>query len=256
MKKGLTLIELAIVLVIVGILLSFSVRSCISTLETVKIDKTKDVLSSCRNEFLEKTCRNLIIKPENCYHKDAWDNVINVFIPESIKNKKACSLTGTGFSVKTNSETYENVAVLFLSLGKNKKLDSTITNSSAEIKGDDIAELITLKQLKASCCKGKNLRIVTKELPPIVEGEDYEVGILVKGGAPPYTCSFKIGNFTSETSANSACYLKIPYRDVDKIIDAFSSQGYAPLNVTVTDSYEASVSKEFQLAVIKRFEEK
>ena len=253
MKKGLTLIELAIVLVIAGILLSFSVRSCIFTLETAKIDKTKDILSNCRSKFLEKTCRNLIIKLENCQHKDAWGDTINIYIPDSIKNKRVCSLTKTDFSLKINSETYNNTAVLFLSLGENKKLDSNITNSTAEIKGDDIAEFITLKQLKASCCEGENLRIVTKEIPPIVEGEDYETGILVKGGSPPYTCSFKVGNFTFETSANSTCYMKIPYQEVDEIANSFSSQGYAPLDVTVTDSYGISTSKEFRTAVIRRF---
>lgn len=255
MRKGFTLIELAIVLIIAGLILSLSVKSCVSAMESAKVDKTKDVLSTCKNKFLSKICNALIIKQKTCQQKDAWGNTIKVFIPESIRDKKPCSLMKARFSVKIGSKTYDNVVVLFLTSGKNRKIDSTITNSTAEIKGDDVADLITLNQLKASCCKGKILTIVTKELPPIVEGEDYEVGILVKGGTPPYMCSFKIGDFTSETSANSACYLRIPYQEVDKIVNVFSSQSYAPLDVTVTDSYGASVSKEFRVTVIKRFEE-
>ena len=254
MRKGLTLVEIAIVLVIIGLLMFTSVRSCISSMKGVRVDKTKDELTTCENRILEMICRDLSVdNSSSCPFKDGWGNEIHVYVPDSVSGKNICSLRETGFLVKTDSNVWSNVAVLFLSSGENGTIDSKITNSSAEIKGDDISLLLTLKEIQGKCCSGKQLRITYKDFTPIVEGEDYEEGILIRGGTPPYRCRITIGNLTIENLTNSTCFIDISYNDTEKLVNQFGSQGYVTANVTVSDSYNNTVSKLFRITLIKRF---
>ena len=223
-------------------------------MKAVKIDKTKDELAACENHILEMICRNFSVEnPSSCSLKDAWGREIYVYVPSSIPGKNICSLKGTGFLVKADSDIWSNVAVLFLSSGENGIVESEMTNSSAEIKGDDIFQVLTLKEIQGRCCNKRQLKIIYKSFPPIVEGEDYTESILVTGGVPPYTCRVTVGNLTIESLSNSTCSIDIPYNETEELVKQFGSQGYVTADVVVSDSYNNTVSQQFRITLIKRF---
>jgi len=185
--------ELTLALLVISILLSFGIKSCISGIDIAKRDNTKDKISTLKMLILETFCKTskLLkekeIKPQ--LRKDGWNNSIKIIYALNIESENPCSLNRTQLSLKLPSgEEIENLIAVFISPAENGVIDSVILKKRVEVKNDDIWDYITLAELKKRCCVERELKILTKHLPSIVEGETYSVTIVIKGGIPPYRC--------------------------------------------------------------------
>jgi len=269
LRRAFSLVELAIVLVIVGILFGAVVKSCVNGIETARIENTKDKLRGIAKKVTYYVCRFRKIIPFSTLVKlsasrDAWNTRIKIFEDLHLQNNYLCSLNSTYFRVVTPSENYTNVVFLFLSAGGNRVIDSLVSNGSVLIRNDDIYEIVTLGELKLSCCEYKKLKFDFNELSPIVEGEDYKETIVVSGGIPPYRCKFISGTdavVKSYISILNGTSLKNPYCQLvsshvsSRLLFDATNASTLNLNIEVCDNETDSPmcnSKEFVLTLIRR----
>ncbi len=263
--KGFTLIELTIIIVILGILLGFGVKSCIHGIEVAKFDKTQDILSTLEAFITKEICKRGTFPssiPDNLL-KDGWQREIRVLTFGSIEINPICGLTNTGETVNLNSTTsISNVAVLLISPGENGEMDSQLSSNPIHIREDDIARVTTLDQLKGACCKGKMLRIIAKALPSITEGESYSVTLSVKGGTPPYRWTVSSDNSQLNTILNSSYSfpvvttdpffsLQLSETDTADIVES-GSQSTVRIDLVVVDRLGNQAERTFIVNLIRR----
>jgi len=251
-KPGFSLVELAIVLVIAGLIMGVGLKSCISGITTARIDKTQDQLDTLASFLKRKTCQYgnfSFTVPENLT-KDAWGRKIEIYAFGNLQTFPVCGITSTNVTVNLyNETTASNVAFLLISLGQNGKLDSQTNSNPILVKRDDLAEVITLNQLKANCCNSKHFKILTPFLPPIVEGESYNVTLAVKNGIPPYTFYLTSNNPTF----NSIIKTQFPQKTNKTFCSLFLSANET-LNIVqnaTTDEIEIKLKVEDNLGNLK-----
>jgi prepilin-type N-terminal cleavage/methylation domain-containing protein len=252
-RKGFSLIETAIVLIIMGLLLGLGIRSCMSGIETAKIDNTRNKLLTFKSFILNEFCKtgNLPEKSEMdpYYLKDAWNRDIELIYTSGVKSNNPCFLKSTTLSLTLpEGNKIEDVVAVIISSAMNKVLDSNVFSNQVEIRKDDLWEYITLYELKTKCCKGKEVKILTDSLPPIVQGENYEVFIAVEGGKPPYECSISIENGTVEGGDS---YCKIALSE-DYTKELSSNEILITLTVEDSSTPALSTSKDYPVTVIRR----
>ena len=252
-RKGFSLVEIAIVLIIVGFLLGLGIRSCVSGIETAKIDNTRDKLLTFKTFILNEFCKTGSL-PEKSeidpyYLKDAWNRDIELIYASDVESNNPCLLKNTILSlILPEGNKVENVVVVIISSAMNKVLDSNVSSNQVEIRQDDLWEYITLYELKTKCCKGEEIKILTGSLPPIVQGENYEAVVTVKGGRPPYECSISIENGTVEGGDS---YCKITLSE-DYTKELSSNEILITLTVKDSSTPTLSTSKGYLVTVIRR----
>ncbi len=249
-RRGFSLVELAIVLTIIGIIMSIGIKSCMSGITTARIEKTKDQLDTLSAFIERKLCKlgnfTMVEKeiPENL-KKDGWGEEIKICPDNNLTKKHICALQTAHTTVKAyDGKTFKNVAIVLISKGENKKLDSTNCSQNMEIKQDDLYKIITLYQLKSLCCKRKKLKIITLFLPPIVQGESYNVTVAAKTEFLPYNCTFLIGN---ETISSSNCSLSLSPNKTENI-----TSNEIKVKLIVKDNKGNIAEKTYYVTVIKR----
>ncbi|SMP12483.1 prepilin-type N-terminal cleavage/methylation domain-containing protein [Desulfurobacterium pacificum] len=262
-RKGFSLVELAIVLIITGLIMGVGIKSCISGITTAKIDKTKDNLNTLSIFIQREICKYgkySFSIPENLL-TDGWNRKIKVLSFGNLTSDPVCSIPDANTAVNLYNDTLvTNVAFLLLSPGENGKIDSLITTNPIIIKEDDIAEIITLYQLKANCCNSYKLQILTSFLPPITEGETYNTTLVVKNGSPPYTFSLTSDNPTFNSiinthfpvkTNNNYCFLNLSTNETESIVQNTLSSEIG-IKLKVTDRLGNSAEKTFYITLIKR----
>lgn len=264
--RGFSLIETAIVVLIVGILLGAGIRSCLSGIDTAKMDNTRDKLSNLKVLIMRNFCKtgNLLngteIPPQ--YLKDAWNDDIKLIYASDTNGTKLCSMDNTTLSVILPSgKEVKDVVAVILSPSVDRVLDSNLTSNPIEIKNDDLWRRITLDEIKGQCCK--NVTILTPSLPPIVEGASYNVDFVVTGGKPPYQCEITSDNSTVENffknhlvqgNADSPyCRVIISANDSKDFVSSLSSNEIS-INLKVSDSSNPSFLnlKNYLITLVRR----
>ncbi|WP_163329079.1 type II secretion system protein [Desulfurobacterium thermolithotrophum] len=267
-RKGFSLIEIAIVLIIVSLLLGLGIGSCISGIETAKIDNTQDKLLTFKTFILRNFCKtgNLVKKNEidSYYLKDAWNNDIELIYAPEVKDSNPCSLKTTSLSVVLPSgNKVKDVIAVILSLSANRVLDSNVSLNKVEVKNDDLWKYITLYEIKSQCCNNKGISILTNSLPPVVEGENYDVTLVATGGKPPYKCDVTSENSTVESffknhfvqGSEVLPYCRIVFSEDDsKNFISLLSSSEISINLEVKDSSNPpfSASRNYLVTVIRR----
>jgi len=264
-RRGFSLVELAIVLTIIGIIMSIGIKSCISGITTAKSDKTKDNLDILKTFIERNICKNgkfSFAIPENL-KIDGWNNQITIINATSINNESPCLLNATNLTAEENSTSYvyNNVAVILISKGENQKLDSKILSNKVILKPDDLYSIITLNELKSKCCKGKELKIITPFLPPIVENATYSVTIAVNGNYGNYTWSITssdypsvaeiLQNGTKRSTKQPYTTINLSCNDTSKIATILSSASTAKITISVKNKNQKT-TKNFVLTIIRR----
>ena len=261
-RKGFSLVELAIVLIIAGLIMGVGIRSCISGITTARIDKTKDTLDALKVFMEREVCKHNSLSfpiPQN-FKTDSWGNTIIIVNATSLKTTSPCLLNSTELTATTPEFTYQNAAIVLISKGKNKSLDSKISKNRIILKSDDIYAIITLNELKTDCCKGKKLEITTPFLPPIVVNATYSTTIAVNGGTGNYTwqisstipsLSALLQKRTKSPTTQPYTTINLSCNDTSQIANILNNTSTTKITITVKTKKQKA-TKTFIVTVIRR----
>ena len=178
--KALTLVEMAIVMVVMGFFLGIGLSLLKPLLKQQKVSQTRNIIVSARFSIIGYviSTQNL---PDNLGQagaraSDAFGKPLQYI---KVNLSDLCSTTTTGLSIKegcqdkrcSGSTTISNVAVVIISGGENKNIQTKITNNGTiniykphvevdDYPGDgtrietydDIVEYITISELKGRAC--------------------------------------------------------------------------------------------------------
>jgi len=222
-RKGFTLVEIAVVLVIIGLVVSFAATMLRNVGGLTKLREAKDRIVSTADSVAAFAAKNnrLPVFAEfsstsgTITYKDAWQKGYQLYpklTPSTFSNFTAnglsnfCGRTSTRFAVCLNnncsgSNLINDVAFAVVSPGSNLKLDP-LTPSPGCPSGkvcltvqepgpayDDIYKYVTLTELKkaAGCIESEaRLKIITSDLPFGNLSTTYSnnVSIIASGGVP------------------------------------------------------------------------
>ncbi|MBI5409681.1 MAG: putative Ig domain-containing protein [Nitrospirae bacterium] len=237
--NGFTLIELAIVLVIVGMLVGLGASMMGPLTKRAKLHETREIVKSvyeslmgyaARNKNLPATLASLGVRTTDAYNRPLVYNAITF--------ANLCTNTGTYITVNDNSSgtmsTQTDIAFIVLGEGENRcnqtgvaspfaiAVQDTVTacvdGSDPNAFYDDIVMYQDINAIRDKICNV--FKIVTDSLPTGTEETAYpDSNLEATDGTTPYTWSILSGslpsglslqNRTSGTCGSAACTLSNP----------------------------------------------
>ena len=239
---GFTLIELAIVMVIVGTLVAFGVALVGPLTKRAKHNETKEVVNAAVESVIgfasegNKTPNAAEFSTGARNPKDVWGKNLHYISDANLGNLDAggvCGRRTTGITVRnctnadcTSSSEIANVAFLVISGAGNyniqtgnaggrvtvyavgtKDIDDYPADIDQRERYDDIVKWVTLNELRIKAgCVGPQLKILNNELSYGYEGSEYKGTVYADGGVPFSGGRYewcKQGNLPRGLTANS-----------------------------------------------------
>lgn len=189
-NKGFTLVELAVSLVVIGLLIGLGTAMVGPLMSAIKVRESRENLGAAvesinswaasNNRLPDTTNVATVVRtPADAWGRDfiyLYDNsLVTPANKDTICGKKTTAITLTD---STTGATIQNVAYLVLSQGDDAATQTTIggtavtsqaisaTTTVAADTSDDIVRWATLDELRTKVgCQGPQLRIVNNELP-------------------------------------------------------------------------------------------
>lgn len=287
-QKGVTFVELAIGLIILGILIALGVAlvgpltkkaKVIDTREAVKA--AKEALSgyAVKNGFLPTT-----IGPSGGRELDAWGKSLVYAVATSLNGSgNACNLTSTDRTAFectntacTTANQKDNIAFIVYSTGEDaegagtttqptggpacpgsktcywiREQTSDYTVGATTYQYDDIVQYVTLDEIRSA--RGCSFAITNQSLPDAKTGIAYNVTLSGSGGTAPYTWS--TGQAQGSCAAGS---VRLVNSDIGICLNTTTgiisgtptTAGAYNFTVTLSDTNGVQTSKTFTLNVI------
>ena len=217
-NKGFSLIELSIVLVLMGILISFGTGMIAPLTKRVKYTETKEVVNAAVESIISFASANNRIPTTSEFQsivrtpRDAWTKDL-YYIPDvnldDLNAGGVCGRKTTGITVRfyTDALTYtdiSNVAFVIISGSENYNIQTNnvsgrvtayqtgtinIDNYTVDMNRpeayDDIIKWITLDELRAKTgCQGSQLKLINNELPYGFQNSQYIATVFADSGVP------------------------------------------------------------------------
>ncbi|MEW6740745.1 MAG: putative Ig domain-containing protein [Nitrospirota bacterium] len=212
-KEGFTLIELAMVLVVIGLLIGLGMGLIGPLTKRAKLIETRETVKAVYESILGYAASNkkfptdlsvLGIRTTDAYNRPLFYNAINV--------TNLCTSTATYLTVNDNSsgtpQTKNNVAFILLGEGENRTND-TGSASPFTIKEqgvddyDDIVMYADIDKLRSQICT--SFKITTESLPIGTEEMAYPSTTLeATDGTPLYTWGIQSGSLPAGLTLSSA----------------------------------------------------
>jgi prepilin-type N-terminal cleavage/methylation domain-containing protein len=206
-EKGFTLIEIAMVLVIIGLLVGIGAGLMGPLTKQVKLRRTRDTVNDVYNAIIGYAASNKIIPPDlqvlGVKTKDAYGRDLLYSAAGGITAGNICTTMGGYLKVNDDGTSKENVAFIVFSQGENVCND-TGTSSPFTISGigtpgscpsgyDDIVMYQDIHFMRERICN--TFRIVTDSLPRGTEEVAYPtVPLQATDGTAPYKWSLVSGS--------------------------------------------------------------
>lgn len=202
-KRGLTLIEMAIVLVIIGLLVSVGAALIGPLTKRAKLTETREIVKNAYESILGFAISNKRLPNQlsdlGIKSTDAYLNNLIYFkaFADTPPMYNLCTSVGTYMTVNDQGTNKTNVAFLIFSAGENRANDtgsaSPFTIQIPGVSGyDDVVLYIDIDTLRQKVCNV--LRIVTESLPTATEETAYPTSTLeATDGTTPYTWSIASG---------------------------------------------------------------
>lgn len=230
-RRGFTLIELAIVLVIVGLLIGIGTSMVGVLSSAVKVRETKDLLDANMQAVTSwASAANRLPGAASGFgnftsiaksRQDSWGRPFTFLYYSSLARTNPtkdtiCGRRSTPLNIQTTdpAATITNVAFVILSSGDNSapksiksKLNGSSITASIHANGtitvnpaasdNDIVRWVTLDELRSKIgCQGAPLKIVNNELPFANVGARYKATLVSDGGVSPYKWCIKYTSLT------------------------------------------------------------
>lgn len=213
-RKGFTLLELAIVLAISGLLIAGTIKLVSGAIEGTRVSSSKDAVQSLIKEVGEYSARAQSIPSVGTSdysvtpaageifsatqtHNDAFKQPLR-YIPAagltaanvSGSVSGICGISSTNLSVVAGGTKYSNVAFVVVSGGPDKTVQTTVSADGKTVTVDsnnDIAGWMTFDTLrKFAGCDGYALGINQTKLPAAAVKNIYDYTLTPRGGKGPY----------------------------------------------------------------------
>jgi len=221
-SKGFTLIEMAIVLVVIGLLVSIGAALIGPLTKRAKLSETRETVKAVREAFFGYAVKNGYLPgagpPDpfgvvGAVKRDSWGRDILYYGAPEVQGATTniCGVTSTTMQVNectdancTTYNTKSNIAFIIYSLGEdgNGAGTGTVSPFSVRLPGspysdgginyeyDDVVQYVSLDELRASRNCPQQLAISsTSPLPEAEEDSFYSYSFQAVGGLPPYTWS-------------------------------------------------------------------
>ncbi|BCB97111.1 hypothetical protein JZK55_20330 [Dissulfurispira thermophila] len=211
-KGGFTLIELAMVLVVIGLLIGLGASLIGPLTKRAKLIETRETVKAVYESILGYAASNkkfptdlsvLGIRTTDAYNRPLFYNAINV--------TNLCTSTATYLTVNDNSsgtpQTKNNVAFILLGEGENRTNDTGSTSPfTIKEQGvddyDDIVMYADIDKLRSQICT--SFKITTDSLPIGTEEMAYPSTTLeATDGTPPYTWGIQSGSLPAGLTLSS-----------------------------------------------------
>ena len=205
MKKGFTLIEMAIVLVILGIVIGIGSGIMVRLVRFNKIRTTRLDIDSAVKSVIGYAKVNGKLPDNSTFPSlhtklDAYDQKLIYVYSDRLNRYNICNATNSSLTLQDNytNSTVNNVAFMVFSKGDDYRSDTTCNgttvNDTEACSGNittnsvkDIERVVTMDELKSDLNCGKPLRIITGELPTAMVGQQYNATIYAQGGNGNYS---------------------------------------------------------------------
>ncbi|MEM3488894.1 MAG: putative Ig domain-containing protein [Nitrososphaerota archaeon] len=226
--KGFTLIELAIVLVVIGILVSLGVGMIGMLTKQAKLRESREIVKAAREAVIGYAVKNghlpANLETAGARKLDAWGNDL-LYYPTTefdASPKDACGVTTTAMEVRECTDTgctsyhaKSNIAFVILSVGPDgnngtgtvspftvRLQDDAYTSGGTTYYYDDIVAYASLDEIRTLRGCPQPLAITSPStLPQGEEDSFYSYSLQAIGGKPPYTWSGSVGSGLGLSSA-------------------------------------------------------
>jgi prepilin-type N-terminal cleavage/methylation domain-containing protein len=218
MRKAFSLMELAIVLTIMGILVGGSMGIMGSMMKNAKTKQTKDNIEAAVNSIVGHVMLNNNLPDQTGFTNsvkipnDAWSKPFVYIYPNILHDNNICYAQTTDLSIRecgydNTCTTYaqkDNIAFVVMSGGENYNLQTTavggnpvyvrvyeqetnVDNIATPINRvepyDDIVKWVTLSELQAKInCKNYQLKIINGDIPKANVGIPYSAQLFANNG--------------------------------------------------------------------------
>ncbi len=222
--KGFTLVELAVSLVVIGLLVGLGTAMVGPLMTAIKVRESKENLGgavesinswAAGNNRIPDTSagvtgfKTVVKSPADAWGRDFIYLYDSNFTSGTITKDTICGRKTTAFTLQDSNTnaSIPNIAYIMLSQGDDAVTNSTFSASTAACSTavtkvtsgvlpsatpvvcanttDDIVRWVTLDELRTKIgCQGAQLRIVNNELPYGALPNDYSVKIYADGGVP------------------------------------------------------------------------
>jgi prepilin-type N-terminal cleavage/methylation domain-containing protein len=208
-RKGFTLVELAIVLIIIGVMTAGGIIGVNSAINSSRFNSTKNQIEGVLKSIAEYSATGQRIPSDDIeiqtflspFTDNFGNNIIYIPASELINTGSICNTENTSLTVRQcndanclTSSNYNDIAFFVssrsingaseINIGAN---DIDLFDNSINPDYDDITGFLTLSSLKAFAgCEGSTIQIIEDKLPTAYILSEYDTRIHVKGGTPPY----------------------------------------------------------------------
>lgn len=268
MKKGFTLIELAIVMVVIGLLVGGSIQMMSVMSKRAKVTEAKQQLETLREGILGFVQTNGALPTQNEFETlgditDPWGRHIDYYPDANLtQNDLLCIDDDTYDTLNTPAappslSPINDIGFILVSSGANynmqtdmmteRKLyaqgidnvDDNTTDMSRNEEYDDLFIVVTLAELKAlGNCQSKILQIINPTLPTGTVGTAYPSTSIIATG--------NNGTLTYSTPANCPAGMSC---SGGSITGTSTASGSFPLTFTATDSIGATATRQLVLVI-------
>lgn len=225
-NQGFTLIELAIVLIVIGLLIGLGASLIGPLTKRAKVTETREAVKQAKEAVLGYVVKNgylpSTLEEAGARKLDAWARDIQYFKASEIVSGDICGKNTTSIQINectnTNCSVYltkSNIAFIIYSTGEDGNGSCTGTSSPFYVREqgmpynppcsytltnpqynyDDIVAYVSLDEIRALRGCPQPLTIVSPTVLP--EGQEdsfYSYSLQAIGGKPPYTWTGSVGN--------------------------------------------------------------
>ena len=155
MRQGFTLIEMTMILVVIGAIMSIAISAWMSMTESRRLSAAKAVLEASQNCLLRYCMHSQSVPSQayfssSCNTKDPWSSSIIYETSAGSQRIDASSDSLGTFSMvlRDTDGDHQGVVMVIISLGPNGQADYNRTGSLIDFtQGDDIYSFVTKNQL-------------------------------------------------------------------------------------------------------------
>ncbi len=208
-RKAFTLVELAIVLIVIGILTGGGVKMMGVLAKKAKVLETKEKMQAMQETILGFTLQHQRLPTsqewKNLFHhtEDSWGKTIQYIVdPRLTQEKNMCHLKTSPLTLDLGDQEQTNLAFVLLSAGPNRNIQTSIDNLKLQAEAlakqtdryesdfirkesfDDRIMSYSIHRLHyLSMCEDVKLHILNDTLPRAVQNMSYDAEIFAQGGA-------------------------------------------------------------------------
>lgn len=273
-KSGFTLVEIAIVLVIIGLLVTLGTSMIGPLTKRAKVIESREAVKAAKEAVLGYVIKNgylpTTIGPSGGRELDAWGRNLSYAADTTLilTSTNACNRTSTDRTIFectntacTTYNTKSNIAFIVYSTGEDADGAGTTTQPTAgpacpsgtcywlreqassdasyTLEYDDIVQYVTLDEIRSA--RSCSFTMTTNSLPDANTGVAYSVTLQASGGQTPYTSwTITAGALPAGITLGAATGI---------ISGTTTTSGVYNFTVTLTDANAVTTTKAFTLLV-------